>query len=61
MPVPISASDGSSCAHGSFASTRMPARWPARFALTAITTGKVPMIIVGNGPPARWIALARNR
>ena len=32
-----------------------------RFEVTAITTGKVPMIIVGSGPPARWIALASSR
>jgi len=31
------------------------------FEHTAMTTGSAPMIIVGNGPPARWIALARNR
>ena len=25
------------------------------------TTGSVPMIMVGTGPPARWMALARHR
>ena len=29
--------------------------------MIAITTGNVPMIIVGSGPPARWMLLARNR
>ena len=40
----------------------LPSRWwSRRFELMAMTTGSVPMIIVGNGPPARWIALARHR
>jgi hypothetical protein len=29
-----------------------------RLAQTAITTGRVPMIRVGSGAPASWIALA---
>ena len=32
----------------------------ARLDDTAITTGSVPMIIVGKGAPAIWIAAARN-
>ena len=31
------------------------------FEVMVITTGSVPMIIVGSGPPARWIALASSR
>ena len=61
MPSPISTSDGNKRDHASGASTRAPGAARRRFEVIAITTGKVPMIIVGNGPPARWIALARNR
>ena len=43
------------------ASRRVPARWPRALAVMAITTGSVPMIMVGSGPPVRWMALARNR
>ncbi len=35
--------------------------WSRRLEVMAMTTGRVPMIIVGNGPPARWMAPARNR
>ena len=57
MPTPISASEGSSRSHGS-----LPSRWwSRRLELMAMTTGSVPMIIVGSGAPARWMALARNR
>jgi hypothetical protein len=35
--------------------------WPgSRFEHTAITTGSVPMIIVGSSTPAFWIALASS-
>ena len=57
MPAPISASDGSSRSQGSLPSRR----WSRRLELMAMTTGSVPMIIVGSGPPARWMLLARNR
>ena len=57
MPAPISSSDGASRRHGS----RPSRRASRRFELIAMTTGKVPMIIVGSGPPARWIALASSR
>ena len=57
MPAAISASDGASRAHGS----RPSRRASRRLELIAITTGKVPMIIVGSGPPARWMAAARHR
>ena len=53
----MSTSDGSSRSHGSLPSRRAS----RRLELMAMTTGSVPMIIVGSGPPARWIALARNR
>ena len=56
MPAAISASDGARRNHG-----RRPSRRASRrFAVIAITTGSVPMIIVGNGPPARWIAAASS-
>ena len=57
MPAAISSSDGTSRAQGSLPSRRAS----RRLELIAITTGSVPMIIVGSGPPARWMALARNR
>lgn len=57
MPSAISASDGASRFQGS----RLSRRALRRLALTAITTGSVPMIMVGTGPPARWMALARHR
>ena len=57
MPSAISASDGASRFQGS----RPSRRALRRLALTAITTGSVPMIMVGTGPPARWMALARHR
>jgi len=61
MPSAINPSEGASCDQRSGCSRRVPARWPRRLAVIAMTTGSVPMIIVGSGPPARWIALARNR
>jgi hypothetical protein len=56
MPAAIRPSDGASAARagGRRAASR-------RLELMAMTTGSVPMIIVGSGPPARWMALARNR
>jgi hypothetical protein len=32
---------------------RVPGVWRRRLAVTAITTGSVPMIMVGSGPPER--------
>ena len=55
--MPISASDGRSLSHGN----RPSRRASRRFELIAITTGSVPMIIVGSGAPARWIAAATHR
>jgi hypothetical protein len=52
MPASITASDGASRAHGSVRSDR--------FETTAITTGSVPISIVGSGTPDVWIAAARN-
>ena len=43
--------DGTSLAHEKRCSP-----WLPRLDTTAITTGKVPMIKVGNGAPASWIA-----
>jgi hypothetical protein len=57
MPHAIRPSEGSSLSQG-----RRPSRRASRrLEVIAITTGKVPMIMVGSGPPARWIAAARNR
>ena len=57
MPAAISPSEGSIRAQGS-----RPSRQALRrLETTAITTGSVPMIMVGSGPPARWIAAARHR
>ena len=52
MPAAIVASEGASRPHGSDRSDR--------FEATAITTGSVPISIVGSGTPAIWIAAARN-
>jgi hypothetical protein len=60
MPAAISPSAGSSMRQASGCSVE-PWRWASQFEQTAMTTGSVPMIIVGSGPPARWMALARNR
>ena len=51
----ISTSGGISSRHG------RRSRGSRRFEQMAITTGSVPMIIVGSAPPARWIAAARQR
>jgi hypothetical protein len=57
MPSKISAKGGASFSHG-----KRPSRWwLSKLAATAITTGSVPMIMVGSAPPARWMALDRNR
>ena len=56
MPAPISSKDGASLAHG-----RRPSRRASRrLLLMVITTGKVPMIMVGKGPPARPMALDKK-
>ena len=61
MPAAISNNEGANCRQDKPTSRRPGAR-PSRSLLqTAITTGSVPMIIVGSGPPACAIALARNR
>ncbi len=57
MPAAISPSDGNSFSQG-----RRPSRRASRrLLLMAMTTGSVPISMVGSGPPARAIALARNR
>ena len=59
MPAAISSSGGTSRATPAAVAPVRGA--PRRLDVIAITTGRVPMIIVGSGPPARWMALARNR
>ena len=57
MPAAMSTSEGSMRRQG-----RLPSRFASRqFEHTAMTTGSVPMIMVGSGPPARWIAADSSR
>ena len=57
MPTAIRPSEGSSFNQG-----KRPSRAASRsLLLMAMTTGRVPMIMVGSGPPACPMALARNK
>jgi len=60
MPATISSSDGASRRQGSRPSRRRAGSARRRLEAIAITTGSVPMIMVGSGPPARWMAAASN-
>jgi hypothetical protein len=51
------AKGGANFSHG-----KRPSRWWfSRLAEMAITRGNVPMTMVGSAPPARWMALDKNR
>jgi len=56
MLAPINNKGGNSCNQGNCPS-RAALR---RFDTSAMTTGKAPMIMVGSGAPACWIAEARQ-
>jgi hypothetical protein len=60
MPSAISSSEGTSARQGS-ARAPGPSPPPRRLETMAITTGSVPMMVVGSAPPARWIAAASSR
>jgi len=57
IPVAIKANDGARRRQGN-----RPSRWASRrLEVMAITTGKVPITMVVNGPPVRWMEAANSR